>query len=108
MNAYQCMTWTDEIRKGNGQSPLYENIKGGYLDGTINRNQYGDTDWMDVVFRSVAPQTRHSLSVSGGSEKVKFTFQVTILIKNLTIETQVWIFKPDRYVLTSMRKLAIT
>jgi len=61
MNAYQCMTWTDEIRKGNGQSPLYENIKGGYLDGTINRNQYGDTDWMDVVFRSVAPQTRHSL-----------------------------------------------
>lgn len=72
MNAYQCMTWTDEIRKGNGQSPLYENIKGGYLDGTINRNQYGDTDWMDVVFRSVAPQTRHSLSVSGGSEKVKF------------------------------------
>ena len=27
---------------------------------------------MDVVFRSVAPQTRHSLSVNRGSEKVKF------------------------------------
>ena len=24
MNAYQCMTWTDEIVKENGQSPLYE------------------------------------------------------------------------------------
>ena len=42
------------------------------MDGTIIRNQYGDTDWMDVVFRSVSPQTRHSLSVCGGSEKVKF------------------------------------
>lgn len=72
MNAYENMTWTDEIRKGNGQAPLFENIKDGYLDGTINRDQYGDTDWMDVVFRSVAPQTRHSLSISGGSEKVKF------------------------------------
>lgn len=72
MNAYECMTWTDEIRKGNGQAPLYENIKGGYLDGTINRDQYGDTDWMDVVFRNFAPSTRHSLSVAGGSEKVKF------------------------------------
>lgn len=40
------MTWTDEIRKGNGQTPLYENIKGGYLDGAINRDQYGDTDCM--------------------------------------------------------------
>lgn len=72
MNAYENMTWTDEIRVGNGQVPLYENIKGGYLDGTINRDQYGDTDWMRTIFTKAAPQTRHSLSVSGGSKKVSY------------------------------------
>lgn len=72
MNAYENMTWTDEIRKGNGQAPLYENIKDGYLDGTINRDQYGDTDWMDVVFSKAAPSTRHSLSIKGGGDNVKY------------------------------------
>lgn len=72
MNAYEYMVYDDEIKNHLGQQPLYENIKNGYLDGTIDRLQYGDTDWMDVIFRSWAPQTRHSLSVSGGSEKVKY------------------------------------
>lgn len=72
MNAYEYMTYSDEIRRYNGQQPLWENIKDGYLDGTINRDQYGDTDWMDAIFRKVAPQTRHSLSINGGTEKVKY------------------------------------
>lgn len=72
MNAYENMTWTDEIRKGNGQAPLYENIKNGYLDGTINRDQYGDTDWMDVIFNKAAPSTRHSLSIKGGTDNVRY------------------------------------
>lgn len=72
LNAYEYMVWADEISTYRGQTPLFENIKGGYLDGTINRDQYGDTDWMDVVFSKVALQTRHSLSVSGATEKVKY------------------------------------
>ena len=72
MNAYEYMTYADEISGYNNQPLLFEKVKGGYLDGTINRNKYGDTDWMDVTFRPLAPQTRHSLSVNGGSEKVKF------------------------------------
>lgn len=72
MNAYQFMTYADEISGYTGKQKIYENIKGGYLDGTIDRNQYGDTDWMAAAFDRFAPQTRHSLSVSGGSEKVKY------------------------------------
>ena len=72
MNAYEYMTFADEIRKYKGQAPLYDGIKEGYLDGTINRDQYGDTDWMDAIFRKVAPQTRHALSVNGGTEKMKY------------------------------------
>lgn len=72
MNAYQYMTYDDEINTYNGWSTKWDKIKDGYLDGTINRDKYGDTDWMDATFRTSAPQTRHSLSVNGGSEKVKF------------------------------------
>lgn len=74
LNAYEYMTWADEIEVGNTgtANPRYANIKGGYLDGTINRKQYGDTDWMKATFRDFAPQTRHSISVNGGSENVKY------------------------------------
>ena len=72
MNAYEYMVYDDEIKRYNNQTPLWESVKNGYLDGTINRNQYGDTDWMDVLFRGVAPQTRHSLSINGGTDKVKY------------------------------------
>lgn len=72
MNAYEYMTYSDEIRQYKGEAPLYANIKEGYLDGTIDRLQYADTDWMDAVFRSVAPQTRHSLSINGGTDKVRY------------------------------------
>lgn len=72
LNAYEFMNYSDEISTYKGQNPVFANIKGGYLDGTIDRNRYGDTDWIDAVYRDFAPQTRHSLSASGGSEKVKF------------------------------------
>lgn len=72
LNSYEYMTYADEISRYNGQTPVFENIKEGYVDGTINRDQYGDTDWMKAAFRTFAPQTRHSLSVSGGNEKIKF------------------------------------
>lgn len=51
---------------------IYKNIKGGYIDGTIDRKQYYDTEWMGVVFQRPAPKTRHSISVSGGNDKVKY------------------------------------
>ncbi|WP_300701596.1 TonB-dependent receptor [Bacteroides sp.] len=92
MNAYQYMTYADERRNhlsrpdgsvldveneiaGDNNLKNYGdfvNIKKGYLDGTIDRNMYGDTDWIDAVFRPFAPQTRHSLSVKGGNEAVKY------------------------------------
>lgn len=72
MNAYENMIWSDEISRYKGQTPQYENIAPGYLDGTIDRQQYGDTDWMDVVFRKAAPSTRHSLALNGGNEVVRY------------------------------------
>ncbi len=63
LNAYDWMVYDDEIKGHMNQTPLWANIKEGYKDGTINKNKYGDTDWMNVMFRNFAPQTRHSLSL---------------------------------------------
>lgn len=72
MNAYENMVWWDEISRYKGQTPQYENIKGGYLDGTIDRNQYGDTDWMNVIFNKATPATRHSVALNGGSSAARY------------------------------------
>ncbi len=72
MNAYENMVWTDEISQYKGQTPQFENVKGGYLDGTIDRLRYGDTDWMSVVFNKATPATRHSISLNGGSNVASY------------------------------------
>lgn len=72
MDAYQYMTYADEISGYMGWTQLYKDVKNGYLDGTIDKRQWANTDWMKVIFRPFAPQTQHSLSVRGGNESVKY------------------------------------
>ncbi|MGM9752577.1 MAG: SusC/RagA family TonB-linked outer membrane protein [Candidatus Cryptobacteroides sp.] len=76
MDAYSYMVYDDEINAadypGNPAKQLYTNIKGQYIEGTNDRRLYDDTDWMSVVFQKAAPKTRHSLSVSGGTDNVKY------------------------------------
>ena len=92
MDSYEYMTFADEISGYNGTPKMFENIKGGYLDGTIDELQYADTDWMDVIFRPAAPQTRHSLSVRGGSEKVKYYISGDYLYQEPNYENTVFSF----------------
>ncbi|MGN6293070.1 MAG: SusC/RagA family TonB-linked outer membrane protein [Chitinophagaceae bacterium] len=42
-----------------------------YKDGSDPLN-YPNTDWYDEVLKPLTPQTQHSLSVSGGSDRVKY------------------------------------
>lgn len=72
VNAYEFMTYQDEVSTYQGDPLLYDNIKEGYLDGTIDRLKYADTDWMKAVFTKAAPQTKHSLSLSGATERLSY------------------------------------
>lgn len=72
INAYQYMNYEDEATISAGKNPSYVNIKGGYLDGTINRDKYGDTDWIKATLRDFSPETKHSVSISGGNENVQY------------------------------------
>ncbi len=45
------------------------------VQGYLNRSDpylYPDSDWFDATFQDWASQSRHNLSVSGGSDKVKY------------------------------------
>jgi len=72
MSAYQYMVYNDEANGYLGQDQIWKDIKGGYLDGTIDPLIYTDTDWFNTMLRSFAPQTQHSLSIRGGNEQVKY------------------------------------
>lgn len=51
-------------------NPLFANDKfQPYLDGT--KHSY---NWMDAVFHKTTPQDEHNLSVSGGTEKLRYYF----------------------------------
>jgi TonB-linked SusC/RagA family outer membrane protein len=71
LNAYQYMNYDDEVNAHFGRTQTYQNIKNGYLDGTIDQLQFADTNWMEAIMRA-APQTQHSLSLRGGNERVKY------------------------------------
>lgn len=76
MNAYQFMTYADEIAAADYPSDRTQQkflgIKEKYLDGTINSKVWGNTEWMSAVFQKSAPKTQHSISVRGGNDKVKY------------------------------------
>lgn len=70
-NAYEYATLYNEAQQNIGVTPPYspddlERFKQGI----------GTTDWYDEVIRKTAPTTYHNLSVSGGSEKVKYFFSL--------------------------------
>lgn len=72
MNSYEYMTYDDEINARYGRTQKYVGIKEKYLDGSIDKLLYADTDWMDVVFNKAAPQIQQSLSVRGGNDRVRY------------------------------------
>jgi len=71
MDGYQYATLYNEAQQNIDVAPPYsaqdlENFKNGI----------GTTDWYDAVIRSAIPQTYHNMSVSGGTEKVKYYFSI--------------------------------
>lgn len=76
MGAYEYMVYDDEINAADYPEDLtrqkFRDIKGKYLDGSIDNRLWADTDWMGVVFQRTAPKTQHSISVSGGNDRVKY------------------------------------
>jgi len=71
MNGYQYATLYNEAQQNVGVAAPYS-----AEDIEKYRQGIGTTDWYDELIRSSIPQTYHNMSVSGGSEKVKYYFSL--------------------------------
>ena len=72
MNAVQYLTWKDEQNERNGRPVEYQDIIQQYKSGTNDPAKWADTDWWAEVMDTWTPQHQHGLSLSGGSETVKY------------------------------------
>ncbi len=78
VNAWQYMTYYNELALNHGNTAPYDQSEiDKYRAG--NDPNYTSTDWSNAVFRQNAPQTNHSLSVSGGNNAVKYYFSTQYL-----------------------------
>lgn len=72
INAWQYATYKNEVDNRNGLPHEFteEQIQN-YKDGKDPLN-FPNTNWLDAVVKNLSPQTRHSLSIRGGSEKISY------------------------------------
>lgn len=72
LNSYQYATYINEYQAGHGATATFtESQIQQMLDGS-NPYQYPSTDWWDTVAKNWATQTEHSVSVSGGNDRLSF------------------------------------
>ena len=63
-----------EISEGSGSAKYSEDELQKYKDGTDP--DYPNTDWYDFITKTLTPQHRTNLSVTGGSENIKYYLSV--------------------------------
>ncbi|WP_282143672.1 SusC/RagA family TonB-linked outer membrane protein [Cellulophaga baltica] len=72
MSSSQFATYENEIATRNGIAlPYSQEQIDNYAAGTDPIN-FPNTDWADLTFAKTAPESRSSLSISGGNENVKY------------------------------------
>lgn len=70
VDAYTYRLMANELARNGKQSPAYtEDILEKYRTGAPG---YTDNDWIDLFMNKLAFQQSHTLSVRGGSEKIKY------------------------------------
>lgn len=78
-NAVQWMKGINELAYNDGASSLYsaysEELINNYMQlRSEDPDRYADTDFMELGLKSSTHHQRHSLSISGGTEKLKTNF----------------------------------
>lgn len=72
LNSYQYATYVNEFDAAQGNTLTYpETAISKILDGS-DPISFPDTDWWSAVAKNWATNTQHSLSVSGGNDKLSF------------------------------------
>lgn len=70
LDAYDYATYVDEYDAGHGEAQTYSDEVLEQIKSGTDQIKYPSTNWWDEVSRNWALNTTHSVSISGGSEKL--------------------------------------
>lgn len=72
LNSYQYATYVNEYDLGHGEAPTYSAEALAKIQSGEDQINYANTDWWGAVANDWATKTQHSLSISGGNDKISF------------------------------------
>ena len=79
VNSYEYATFMNEAYTNDGKDPKFTPEAVEAFRTHSNPIIYPDTDWMDMLFKSSAPQTQGNVNISGGTERVRYFVSMGML-----------------------------
>lgn len=79
VNSYDYATFLNEAYTNDGKDPKFTPEAVEAFRTHSNPIKYPDTDWMELLFKSSAPQTQGNVNISGGTERVRYFISMGML-----------------------------
>ena len=79
VNSYDYATFLNEAYTNDGKYPKFTPEAVEAFRTHSNPIIYPDTDWMELLFKSSAPQTQGNVNISGGTERVRYFISMGML-----------------------------
>ena len=79
VNSYDYATFLNEAYTNDGKDPKFTPVAVEAFRTHTNPIIYPDTDWMELLFKSSAPQTQGNVNISGGTERVRYFISMGML-----------------------------
>ena len=79
VNSYDYATFLNEASTNDGKDPKFTPEAVEAFRTHSNPIIYPDTDWMELLFKSSAPQTQGNVNISGGTERVRYFISMGML-----------------------------
>lgn len=89
VNSYDYATFLNEAYTNDGKDPKFTPEAVEAFRTHSNPIIYPDTDWMELLFKSSAPQTQGNVNISGGTERVRYFISMGMLDQKVSLKTMI-------------------
>lgn len=79
VNSYDYATFLNQAYENDDKNPKFTPEAVEAFRTHSNPLIYSDTDWMELLFKSSAPQTQGNVNISGGTERVRYFISMGML-----------------------------
>nr|WP_288331542.1 TonB-dependent receptor [uncultured Alistipes sp.] len=76
LNARDYIGWHNKAREMDGLNPLWTDE---VIAGMKEKGIYGDTDWLNLLFKKYGFTHQHNISATGGTDKIKYYTSIGLM-----------------------------